>query len=279
VKSDASFDSNSKYCGVIAGNSDFPIHFLKEAAARKKQCVVIGLKGEADARIEQFGFPVHWVNIGHLNELIKIFKQEHIMTAVMCGQVVHTRLFTEIKLDFRAVALLVRIRDKKTDTILRAVVEEFEKEGIHFISSITFMDNVIPSKKGVLNAADVKLTDRIQRDLDIGFSHAKAIAGLDLGQTVVVKDGAVVAVEGIEGTDKCILRAHELAGDGIVVVKVSKPKQDARFDVPVIGLRTFETLAQTNAAALAFEAGKTLFFDIEQCMHLAQQYHIAIIGM
>lgn len=279
MTSDRTSDTPQERCGVIAGNGDFPIHFLHEAAARGKQCVVIGLNGEADARIEQFGFPVHWANIGHLNELIGIFKDEHITTAVMCGQVVHTRLFTEIKLDLRAVALLARIRDKKTNTILRAVVGEFEKEGINFISSVTFMERVIPSKKGVWNAEDVKLTDHVQRDIEIGFSNAKAIAGLDLGQTVVVKDGAVVAVEGLEGTDKCILRAYELAGDGIVVVKVSKPKQDERFDVPVIGLRTFETLAQTNAAALAFEAGKTLFFDREQCLELAKHHHIAVVGM
>ena len=141
------------------------------------------------------------------------------------------------------------------------------------------MEKWLPTEKGNLTKTKNKITDKILKDIEFGFQTAKKIAGLDIGQTVVVKDNAVVAVEGLEGTDKCILRGYELAGNGIVVAKVNKPKQDARFDVPVIGLGTFKILAEVKASAICFEAGKTLFFDKEECLKIATENNIGVYGI
>jgi UDP-2,3-diacylglucosamine hydrolase len=260
--------------GLIAGNGDFPILFLEEARKKNIDCVIIGLIGEADSRIEKFGYPVSWVNIGHLGKLIDAFKKENIKKAIMCGQVIHTKLFTEVKLDLKAIALLAKIKNKKTDTILDAVANELLNEGIELIPSITFMESFLPNQKGFWTKA--KPSKNVLEDIEMGYDIAKIISGVDIGQTVVIKDKAVVAVESLEGTDKCILRGYELAGEGLTIVKVNKPKQDLRFDVPVIGLKTFETLVKVKASAIAFESGKTLFFDREKCLELSEKNKIAI---
>jgi hypothetical protein len=195
----------------------------------------------------------------------------------MCGQVTHTKLFTELRLDFRAIKLLGSVANKKTDSLLGAVALEFESEGINLISSLTYMEKCLPSSKGNLSKSEI--TTYNLKDIDFGVDIAKKIAGLDIGQTVVVKDNTVVAVESIEGTDKCILRAHELAGNNVVVVKVNKPNQDYRFDVPVIGLNTFKILADVRAAAICFEAGKTLFFDKDECLKIANENNIGVYAI
>ncbi|MFC1485328.1 LpxI family protein [bacterium] len=262
---------------VISGNGSFPFYFLKEVKKRGADCIVVALKGETNPDIEKLGFPVFWCNIGKLNTLISLMKNNKISRAIMCGQVVHTKLFTEIKLDLRAVKLLSSLKNKKTDSILSAVADELEKEGIKLISSLTFMQDWLPDKKGLLT--NNKLSKAIYSDIDFGYQTAKAIAKLDIGQTVVVKNNAVVAVESLEGTDQCILRGYDLVGEGIVVVKVNKPDQDIRFDVPVIGGKTFEILKKVKASAIAFESGKTLFFDIKECLEIAEKNNIGVYAI
>ena len=263
---------------LIAGNGDFPFLFLNEIKTKKEDVIIIALKGETDEKIENLGFKVFWSNIGKLNKIISVMKENDVKKAIMCGQVVHTKLFTEVQLDLRAINLLSSLANKKTDSMLGAVALELEKEGIELISSVTYMEKLLPSTKGLWNK-NIKLTSKVLKDIEFGFETAKKIAGLDIGQTVVVKDNAVVAVEGLEGTDKCILRGYELAGNGIVVVKVNKPNQDMRFDVPVIGKRTFEILKQVQAAVICFESGKTLFFDKDECLKIADENNIGVYGV
>ncbi len=262
---------------LIAGNGNFPFLFLSEAKNNNQDLIIIALKGETDEKIENFGYKVFWSNIGKLNTIIEIIKKNNVTKAIMCGQVIHTKLFTEIKLDFRAIKLLATIANKKTDSILGAVATELSKEGIELISSITFMGKWLPKSTGFLTSK--KVSEQVFEDILFGLETAKKIAGLDIGQTVVVKDKAVVAVEGLEGTDECILRAYKLAGKEIVVAKVNKPNQDERFDVPVVGKKTFEILQKVGAACICFEAGKTLFFDKDECLKIADDNNIAVYGV
>lgn len=262
---------------VIAGNGNFPFLFLDEIKDKGGAVIIIALIGETDKKIEELGFPVFWANIGKLNKIIEIMHKNNVKNAIMCGQVVHTKLFTEVHLDLRAIKLLSSLANKKTDSLLGAVALEFESEGINLISSITYMQKWLPTEKG--NLAKNKITEKVLKDIDFGFETAKKIAGIDIGQTVVVKDNAVVAIEGLEGTDECILRAYKLAGNGVIVAKVNKPKQDDRFDVPVIGLQTFKVLAEVKASAICFEAGKTLFFDKDECLKIANENNIGVYGI
>lgn len=260
--------------GLIAGNGRFPFLFLKEAAKAGAQVVVIGLKEEADPTLAQEGSPLHWVNLGQLGKLIEILKKEGVDQAVMAGQVKHTQLFSGITPDWRALKLLKHVVNKKTDTLLGAVTEELASEGIRLLPSVTFLSHLLP-KAGVLSKR--KPTDEEKKDMVFGHKAAKALAGQDLGQTVTVKDQAVIAVEAMEGTDACILRSSPLVqGQPFTVVKVAKPKQDFRFDVPVIGPRTMETMKQAGAQALALEAGRTLLIDQEQLIAAANEHGIAI---
>lgn len=264
---------------LIAGNGNFPFLFLEELKIKNRDAIVVALKGETNEDIDKFGYPVFWSNIGKLNTIIDIMKENSVSEAIMCGQVIHTKLFTEVKLDFRAIKLLGSLVNKKTDSILGAIGLELEKEGIKLISSITFMEKWLPKTKGMLTNFCSEIFNDDMEDINFGFETAKNIAGLDIGQTVVVKSKAVVAVEGLEGTDKCILRAFDLAGEGVIVAKVNKPKQDVRFDVPVIGIRTFEILKNVKAKAICYEAGKTLFFDIDECLKIANENKIIVYGI
>ncbi|MCP4482710.1 MAG: LpxI family protein [bacterium] len=267
----------NKKLALIAGNGDFPFLFLNEVKSKEENVIVIALKGETDHEIDNCGFPVFWQNIGKLNKIIKIMKDNNVTHAILCGQVIHTKLFTEVHLDLRAIKFLGSLVNKKTDSILGALAAEFLKEGVEMISSVTYMESWMPTDKGVITKT--KVIDKVVKDIEFGYDTAKKIAGLDIGQTVVVKDNAVIAVESLEGTDQCILRGFSLAGKGCVVVKVNKPNQDMRFDVPVLGRRTFEILKDVEAAAICFEAGKTLFFDREECLKIAQKNKIVVYAI
>ena len=262
---------------LIAGNGDFPFLFLDEVKSKGDDVIVIALKGETDSKIDNYGVPVVWSNIGKLNKIIQTMKDHGATQAILCGQVVHTKLFTEVQLDLRAIKFLGFLVNKKTDSILGALANEFALDGIEMISSVTYMEKWMPKEKGALTK--LKITEKVMKDIEFGFETAKKVAGLDIGQTVVVKDHAVVAVESLEGTDQCILRAFDLAGKGVVVAKVNKPNQDMRFDVPVIGRKTFETLAKVEASAICFEAGKTLFFDQDECLKIAKENKIGVYAL
>ncbi len=261
---------------IIAGNGKFPLIVANEVRKRKQPLVILGIEKEAHPALMDNADRFYWVQLGKLKKLIEICKNENIKKAVMAGQVRHTHLFSSLKLDLKAISLLSKIKDKKADTILKAVADEFAINGIELINSTTYVKYLLPSP-GVLTK--LKPTKKQLEDIKFGYKIAKQIAQLDIGQTVVVKDKTVLAIESLEGTDNTILRGASLGGKNIVVIKVSKPNQDFRFDVPVIGIRTIETLKQIKAGLLCFTANKTLLLDKEKVIQEANKSNICIVSL
>jgi DUF1009 family protein len=261
--------------GLIAGNGRFP--FLVAAQARKAgdTVVAIALTEETDPALASHVDRIHWISVAQFQKLIDLLHEEHITAAVMAGQVKHARLFSGLKLDWRAIKLLGKLLNKKTDTILSAVCSELEKEGIRLLPSHQYLAHLLPPP-GLLSGNRLSASEKA--DVEFGRDIAKRIAGMDIGQTVVVKEKSVVAVESIEGTNEAIKRAAAYAGDGIVVVKVGKPNQDFRFDVPVIGPETIATMAAVTARVLAIEAGITLLLDREQLLAAAERQGISVVA-
>ena len=216
------------------------------------------------------------MSVGKIQKIIDAFKDRNVDTAIMVGQVKHAKIYSAITMDLRAIKIMTSLVNKKTDTILGAVVKEFEKEGISFLPSHIYLKDLL-AKNGVI--AGKKLNSFETKDAEFGFKMAKAIAGLDIGQTVVVKDKSVLAVESIEGTDECIKRAYSLGGDNAIVVKVAKPNQDFRFDVPVIGTRTVDTLKDNKIRAMIIEANSTLILDKDVVIKKAKQTDVTIVAM
>jgi UDP-2,3-diacylglucosamine hydrolase len=262
--------------GLIAGNGDYPLHFAKAAKAQGKKIITVALEGETNQDLTTLVDSFSWVGLGQLNKLIDLFKKEQITQVVMAGQVKHFRLFDLLKLDFRAAALLQRLPNKKADTILGGVAEELGKEGISLVDSRIFLEKFIPSA-GILTKA--KPNKDQAKDIEFGLKIAKGVAALDIGQTVVIKDQAILAVEAMEGTDQTILRGGKIGKGEVVVVKVSKPNQDFRFDVPIIGDKTIEILRESGARVLAFCAGETLILNIEAVIKLADTYKICLAAI
>lgn len=267
--------------GLIAGNGQFPFILAKEARAMGNEIIAIALKEEAHPLLKDHVDKIYWVSLGQVGKIISILKKEKVSKAVMAGQVKHNKLFANFSLDLKAIKILMSLKNKQTDSILSAVIKEFEKNGINFISSTTYLEKWIPGE-GVLTAS--KPSGREMDDIMFGYQIAKKVSALDIGQTVVVKDKAIIAIEAMEGTDLCIERAGGIAApfggkSDMVVVKVSKLKQDMRFDVPVIGMKTVETLRSAGARVLAFEAHKTLLFDKDYFIQMANRYKISVIGI
>jgi UDP-2,3-diacylglucosamine hydrolase len=267
--------------GIIAGSGRFPLLFAEQARRMGDEVVALGLEGVTDKKLEDLTGPIQYFKLGQIAKPIEIFKAAGVTKAVMAGKVQHASVFGGILPDFRAVKLIARLKDKRTDTILSAVAAEFAKDGIELISSVTYLQHLLAGE-GVLTKRSPTAAERA--DADLGWRAAKAVAGVDIGQTVVVQDGAVVAVEAMEGTDACIKRAAELAkthgkSPALVVVKVAKPKQDLRFDLPVIGLDSLEVFKQCGVKALALEAGSTLIFDKDQFLAGADAQGLAILGI
>jgi DUF1009 family protein len=261
--------------GLIAGNGRFPFLLADEARRRGRSVVAAAIEGETDPALAGHVDALHWLKLGQIKRTIQIFKEAGAADAVMAGQVKHASIFDLRHLDATAVKILATLPDKKTDTILGAVAAVFAKEGIRFQSSVAYLGESL-APEGQIGRA--RPTGDQKRDVAFGFKTAKAIAGLDLGQTVCVKDQAVLAVEAIEGTDACIRRAGDHQ-PGFVAVKVAKPRQDLRFDVPVVGRRTLESLVAAKAAVLAVEAGKTLFFDRDEFLKGADAAGVVVLGV
>jgi len=282
--------------GLIAGNGRFPFLLLDAARAQGLPVVVIAIREETDAEITEraaadMGITVHWQGIGELSRLIETFHKEGVTRAVMAGQVKHKQIFSSIRPDWRLAKLLLNLRSRNTDMLLGAVAKVLGDEGIELISSTAFLEPLLAGE-GVLTARAPD--EEESRNIEYGLGVARALAGFDIGQTVVVAAQACVAVEAMEGTDATIERAGELMRsmqDGVdgdqeastlkrhlTVVKVAKPNQDMRFDVPVIGMRTLETMAQAGATCLSVEAGRTLLFDREALLERAGVLGIAIAG-
>lgn len=260
--------------GLIAGNGRFPFLVLEGARSQGIEMAVIALREEASPELERVAKRLHWVSLGELSKALELLHREGVTKAVMAGQVKHNKIFSSIRPDWKLAKLLLSLPKKNTDALIGAVAEVLEAEGIELVESTAFLKPLVP-EPGVLTrrAPDA----REAADVAYGRSIARQIAGLDLGQTVVVRDRACVAIESMEGTDETIERAARITGGGpLVVVKVSKPRQDMRFDVPVVGLPTVEVMKRSNATALAIDARRTLLFDRERLIEAADAAGIAI---
>jgi UDP-2,3-diacylglucosamine hydrolase len=260
--------------GLIAGNGRFPFLVLEGARSQGIDMAVIAIKEEADPQLAQQAQRVHWVSLGELSKTIALLHQEGVGQAVMAGQVKHNKIFSSIRPDWKLAKLLFALPRKNTDALIGAVAKVLEDEGIQLVDSTLFLKPLVPDV-GVLSRRSPN--DHEAADIAYGLGVARHIAGMDIGQTVVISDQACVAVEAMEGTDETITRAARMvSGKPLVVVKVSKPNQDMRFDVPVVGLPTMATMKAAGATALAVDAQRTLFFDRATLIAAADEAGIAI---
>ncbi|MGA2508868.1 MAG: UDP-2,3-diacylglucosamine diphosphatase LpxI [Candidatus Acidiferrales bacterium] len=260
--------------GLIAGNGDFPFLVLEGARSRGIEMAVIAIREEASPALERAAKKFHWISLGELSRGIELLHQEGVKHAVMAGQVKHNKIFSSIRPDWRLAKLLFSLPAKNTDSLIGAVARVLEDEGIELVDSTKFLGSLLPAE-GLLTR---RAPDEAEAaDIAYGRQVARQLAGVDLGQTVVVRDRACVAIEAMEGTDETIERAARITGgQRLVVVKVSKPKQDMRFDVPVVGTKTIEVMRRSNATALGIDARRTLLFDREALIRAADEAGIAI---
>lgn len=260
--------------GLIAGNGQFPFLVLEAARDQGIEMAVIAIREEASPDLEKVAARLHWVSLGELSRTLELLHEEGVTRAVMAGQVKHNKIFSSIRPDWKLAKLLVSLPLKNTDSLIGAVARVLESEGVQLVDSTSFLRPLVPDP-GVLTrrAPDAREVE----DIACGREIARRIAGLDLGQTVVIRDRACVAVEAMEGTDETIERAARIVdGAPLVVVKVSKPRQDMRFDVPVVGLKTVEVMQRCRVTALAMDAGRTLLFDRARVIQAADAAGMAI---
>jgi len=263
--------------GLIAGNRKFPLLFCEAARKKGFSVVAIAIKGDTSVNIKKLADKVYWLNLAEFNRVFGIFDSEGVKNIVMAGQISPWRLFSrEVKESKDIQQILLSIKNKKADSIFGAISAKLEEAGLTLLDSSTFMENLMV-RKGVLTSCNPD--EGALGDITFGFDLAKSVAALDIGQTVAVKAKAIVAVEALEGTDNLIKRAGKIVRGGITIVKVAKPKQDMRFDIPVIGLRTIQNLARAGAKCIAVEADKTLFIDRDPSVKLAQKKGISIVGV
>lgn len=265
-----------KTLGLIAGNGQFPLLFARNAKTKKIKIVAVGIKGDTSILLRFFVDKLFWVGVGELNKLFSIFKNEGVHQVVMAGQVNPENLFDpKVAFDREFQKLFVAIKDRKADTIFMAVADKLKENGMDLLDSTLFLKDYM-APKGTLTKRGP--TEAELADIDFGKEIARSMGSLDVGQTVVVKDRAIVAIEAMEGTDQAILRGGGISRKGAVVVKMSKPKQDSRFDIPVIGPRTIQSMVKCKAGCLAVDAGKTLMIDREKCIRLADKAKICILA-
>lgn len=268
-------EMDTKTIGLIAGNGRFPVLFAEMAARRGVAVVAVAHRGETDPALEHAVAEITWVEPGELGKVIETLQRAGVRRAVMVGGIRKPRLFRELKPDARALAVLARVGSFKDDLVLRGVAAELEAEGIAVIAPTAFLGDILPAPGRL---AGPEPSPAQWEDVQLGFHAAKTIGRFDIGQSVVVKGGAVLAVEGIEGTDATIRRGGELGGEGIVVVKVCKPTQDTRFDLPAVGPETIRTLAAVGGSVLAVEAGRTLLLDRAATAAAADEAGIALVA-
>jgi hypothetical protein len=263
--------------GLIAGNRKFPLLFC-EAAKRKGYTVIaVAIKRDTSPKINKLADKVYWLGLADFNRIFEIFNSAGVKNVVMAGQISPARLFSrEVKNSEVIQQILSSIRNKKADTIFGAIADKLEAHGLKLLDSSTFVEGLL-AKKGALTR--IEPDKSTWDDIRFGFDLAKSIGALDIGQTVAVKDRAIVAVEALEGTDNLIRRAGKIARGGITVIKAAKPKQDMRFDIPVIGLKTIQNLIKAGAKCLAVEADRTLFIDRDVAVRLADRRGVSIVGI
>jgi UDP-2,3-diacylglucosamine hydrolase len=265
--------------GLIAGNGRFPFLVLQGARSLGLDVTVVAVKEEAFPELEgaarAAGADLTWVSLGHLGKCIKVLKAAGVHQAVMAGQVKHAKIFSGIIPDLTLLSVLTKLRAKNTDALISAVADVLRGEGIELLDSTAFLAPLL-AKGGTLGRREPSPEEL--EDIAFGYRMADAVAALDIGQSIVVKDKAVVAVEAMEGTDAVIRRAGDIAGPGTRVVKVAKPKQDMRFDVPVVGVATIEAMKAAGATAISIDAGRTLVMDGDKFLEAADAAGIAVIG-
>ena len=262
--------------GLIAGNGTFPFLVLEGAQKAGAQVAVAAIREETDPNIDNVSDNVTWVGVGQLGKMLRFFKKEGVEKAIMAGQVKHVQIFSSSIPDLRMVKMLLRLPRKNTDALIGAVANELASEGIELIDSTYFLQEHLPQPGGLTKR---KPDERERGDIEYGLEVAREIARLDLGQTIVVRDRACVAIEAMEGTDAVIRRAGELVRGRLTVVKIAKPDQDMRFDVPVVGLSTIQTMIEAGATCLCLTAGKTLMFERDEMRALADKNKIAIVAV
>jgi hypothetical protein len=261
--------------GLIAGNGELPLLLASQLRARGYRVAAIAHRGLSREDLENRADSFHWVNIGELGKIIAILKEEGAKRAVFIGGVPKTHFFSQARPDERAIRVLLRLKDKKDDAILRAIAEEMKTEGIRVVSPAPFLKEAL-AETGCWTLR--KPTEREEKDLAFGWKMAKRIGRLDIGQCIVVKEQMVLAVEAVEGTDEAIRRGGRLGKGDVMVVKVCKPGQDRRLDLPVIGLTTLTSLEEAGATALVVEAGKTIVVDKTGVIERANEKGICLIG-
>lgn len=260
--------------GLVAGRYKLPFQVLDEIKSRNARGIVIGIKGEADPKLAEEAHVFREIEVGQIQQMLDFFKQENIDEMVMAGKVGKEAIF-EGEFDPRFQQLLRELPEKNDDALLLAVVNEFERNGIHVAKQTEYLQKFLAPPGPILG----KVTPEEMADLKLGFRMAKANGDLDIGQSVVVKQGVVLAVEAIEGTDEAIIRGGKLGGPGAVVVKVSKPMQDERFDVPTVGKKTIESMVMAKAKVLGLEAGKTLISERNEMIVFAEECQIKIFAL
>jgi DUF1009 family protein len=265
---------------MIAGNGAFPFLVLRAARQMGREVVVVAVEDEASPAIEELarelgGTTVQWIALGQLGKCIAALKDAGVQTAVMAGQVKHAKLFSGVLPDLTLLSVLRRLKAKNTDALIAAIADVLAEHGITLMDSTALLGDLL-ARPGVMSARQP--TGAMQEDFEFGYRMADAIAGIDVGQTVVVKDHAVVAVEAMEGTDATIARAGTLAGAGTRVIKVAKPAQDMRFDVPVVGVTTVRAMQAAGCDALSIDAGRTLILDGAEFLRAANDAGLVVVG-
>ena len=266
--------------GLVAGNGTFPFLVLRAARQLGHHVTVVAIKDETFPELETLAGELgettfHWIALGQLGKCISAFKAADVTRAVMAGQVKHVKLFGGVMPDMTLMKVMFKLTSKNTDALISAVVEVLQESGITLMDSTALLADLL-AKPGVLSAKSPD--EQMEKDFEFGYTVADQIAGVDIGQTIVVKDRAVVAVEAMEGTDQTIARAGTLAGAGARVVKVAKPRQDMRFDLPVVGVATIQAMVAAGADGLTIDAGKTLVLDGDAFLSAANAAGIVVIG-
>ncbi len=263
--------------GLIAGSGRFPLIFAQNARESGIRVIAVAHHGETAHEIERFAHEVTWVRVGQLGRIIRTFRNAEVRHAVMAGGIRKVRMFSNFRPDPRGLALLARMKRRDDDHLLRGVAAELESEGIRILESTLFLERIIPREAGVLTRTEP--TAEQWKDVRLGVPMVKALGRMGIGQTLILKQGVVVAVEAIEGTDAAIRRGGSVAGGSLVVVKMSKPQQDLRFDVPAVGPGTIEVLREAGGGVLAVEQRRSVLLDREELLAAADAAGIAVVAV
>jgi len=265
--------------GIIAGNGDFPLILARSARQLGAGPIVAAaFDGETSPEIDKLADHVDWIKLGQLNKLIQVFSSRGVKRAVMAGGVTPSNLFKKLRLDLRMTAVALRLKARNAETIFGAIASELARDGVELVDPRPFLGDCVP-QAGALTR--LRPSRQQQKDVEFGLKMAKAVSALDIGQTVVVRNGTVLAVEGFEGTDDCIRRGGMLAGEkgGSVVVKVSKPNQDFRFDIPCVGEKTIESCRVGRVSVMAIEAGRSLLLNKDKVLSMANEAGICLVAV